>query len=185
MSYGQSCYKFVLNDKKSFRNASNVCQKENAALMSITTFQEEQWLVKKLRMMNFATEKRLWIGINDQYSNGDWGWPDNTPGYYRNWNCEWEKTISGSCNKRCIYVFAGNRSSGSDRTGQWGGSSCYSSTPEGYICESSPPSGRGINTVSIYCRWCTLSHTSLGFHVTSAPEFSCRNPQRALHYKIL
>eukprot|EP00117_Sycon_ciliatum_P038686 scpid2705/ scgid1303/ Macrophage mannose receptor 1 len=147
VSWRGNCYKFVANDSANWPSAYEKCLKMNSALLSISDFTEEAWVTQQLKKFNFPAEKKLWIGLNDQKYQV-YRWPDDTTAFYRNWDCD----AYANWAKQCVYIFAGFRKVGTQRTGKWGPDSCSSwgtsYNKDGYICESSPASAMG--NVPIY-----------------------------------
>ncbi|XP_065188855.1 uncharacterized protein LOC135819554 [Sycon ciliatum] len=142
VSWRGNCYKFVTNDSANWPSAYEKCLKMNSALLSISDFTEEAWVTQQLKKFNFPAEKKLWIGLNDQKYQV-YRWPDDTAAFYRNWDCD----VYANWAKQCIYIFAGFRKVGPQRTGKWGPDSCSSGhtsyNKDGYICESSPANAMG------------------------------------------
>ncbi|XP_071940909.1 macrophage mannose receptor 1-like [Antedon mediterranea] len=76
------CYLLRPSDYKDWAGARDQCLIEGGDLVSITSYEEENFLISLLRGV---TEPTMWIGANDLTTEGGWEWTDKEPFVYFNW----------------------------------------------------------------------------------------------------
>ncbi|XP_069815127.1 macrophage mannose receptor 1-like isoform X2 [Dendropsophus ebraccatus] len=74
-------YQINSNAALSWHQARISCQQQDSKLLSITELHEQTYISGALRGLTTA----LWIGLNNQDSNGGWRWDDGAAFRYLNW----------------------------------------------------------------------------------------------------
>ncbi|CAH1243682.1 ADGRL2 [Branchiostoma lanceolatum] len=94
---GGSCYKFHINDRKSWEEARQTCREESSELVSIETLEENRFL--RALTVNGLYQDSFWTSGTDETSEGvfKWnatgrnvtadGWKEGEPNGGRNENC--------------------------------------------------------------------------------------------------
>ena len=74
------CYLWVTNQTKSWRDAEGFCKNEGGHLASVTSKRINKY------MLGRVGQSKVWIGANDQKTEGKWEWSDNcNPWDFEDW----------------------------------------------------------------------------------------------------
>ncbi|XP_021354593.1 macrophage mannose receptor 1-like isoform X2 [Mizuhopecten yessoensis] len=79
-SYGQSCYRYMYQDAKSWYEARNWCRLQGGDLVKIETTQERTWILRQLGNLQSHQHAHplWWIGLNDLDAASTWQWSDHS-----------------------------------------------------------------------------------------------------------
>ncbi|XP_063952038.1 C-type mannose receptor 2-like [Lytechinus pictus] len=113
-TWGNKCFQFV-DYWETWTNHRNICQSLGGDLASIRDRSEQAYIVTLLENEPYP----VWIGLNDQESEGLFTWSDGTPVLYTNWDRN-EPNDNGH-SEDCIVMFGSN--SGND-PGVWNDAEC-------------------------------------------------------------
>nr|XP_006816218.1 PREDICTED: uncharacterized protein LOC102809517 [Saccoglossus kowalevskii] len=80
VSYYKGCYK-VIQSQYTYDVARNLCLNDDADLISIEDIYEHSYV----EMYSLLYNQPLWIGLNDQSTEGVYRWTDGTPVVYTRW----------------------------------------------------------------------------------------------------
>ncbi|KAG8559852.1 hypothetical protein GDO81_017475, partial [Engystomops pustulosus] len=99
----QHCYKVFHHEKlmrkRTWREAEDLCQDFGADLVSLSNFQEKQFVEELLSTMYSGNETRkFWTGLNKQNPSTDsWEWSDGSPVVSSFLNNLYPENVSGNC----------------------------------------------------------------------------------------
>ncbi|KAK5617685.1 hypothetical protein CRENBAI_001663 [Crenichthys baileyi] len=151
--HGSNCYKFKSETMKSWSAARHDCLQEGGDLVSITSVQENTFVMGTLSL----THLDFWIGLStlkcnkiscqvdpgnsnfawsdamrldytnwdDMYQDGDFKWEDKSKIQFSNYGAGWPRNTANMWD--CGQIFTGNYE------GKWETTNCFKSL--GYICE--------------------------------------------------
>ncbi|GAU90351.1 hypothetical protein RvY_02778 [Ramazzottius varieornatus] len=127
------CYMVRQDDKRSFQNALNVCQREvpGGNLVSVGSRLENDFLVTILR--HDQTNPTYWIGLREDMGSGPNGWrglewTDHSPYTYSNWHATYIPS-NAAMPLKCVGMLGET-----NKAGRWKDQPC--SKLNGYICKA-------------------------------------------------
>ncbi|XP_038046213.1 lymphocyte antigen 75-like [Patiria miniata] len=133
VGWGSRCFLIFELDSDSaavnWDTANRECENMGATLASFHHPDEEKYLISKFSP---TTNRRFWIGLNDQRFEGGYAWSDDTPVEYTNWAAGEPNDYGGW--EECVETdFKG---------GRWNDQSCWDR--RNYICAI--PKGKTVIT---------------------------------------
>ena len=127
---GMSCYK-LFTSNKTWKNATEECEKWNARLVKVESRQENDFIKAKILPTN--ENDNYWIGLSHSGQGNVWMWTDGTQldsGGYENWG---NKQPDNKKNKQnCVVIQI--RKSDPDGNGKWHDRRCFREWK--YVCEN-------------------------------------------------
>ena len=113
--YGTSCYHFS-GSPVTWYTANESCQSENAFLVTIHDFEENEFV------RNISAENDFWIGLNDISQEGHFVWLSNSNASYLRWGDGEPNDVGG---EDCAHMIHSST--------YWNDQPCNYPSP--YVCE--------------------------------------------------
>ncbi|KAK7944580.1 hypothetical protein WMY93_000308 [Mugilogobius chulae] len=154
--YNGHCF-HLHREKKTWPEAVKECRKEAGDLLSIRHLEDQSFVISQL---GYASTDELWIGLNDQRTEGLFDWIDQTPVLFSSWEYG-EPSLSGD-SEDCV-LMRGEK-------GNWADRSC--DEQHGFICmkqSSVERTGQEVN-LDVGCRVGWKRHGSYCYFVGVATK---------------
>lgn len=116
--------------KLGWHDAKKACEQMGGHLVTITSEEEDRFVVSLSKPLTSTEGGLVWIGCSDEAKEGDWQWVDGSKVKYTGWNPGEPNDRSHTENYGVIF-FAGGRKGG----GGWGDAPYPYPAIVGYICE--------------------------------------------------
>uniref|UniRef100_A0A3B4A4A9 Mannose receptor, C type 1b n=1 Tax=Periophthalmus magnuspinnatus TaxID=409849 RepID=A0A3B4A4A9_9GOBI len=136
--YSGHCF-HLHREAKTWSDAVKDCRKEGGDLISIRHVEDQSFVISQL---GYAATDELWIGLNDQRTEGLFEWIDQSPVLFSTWQYG-EPSVSGDL-EDCVLM--------TGEKGNWADRSCEEK--HGFICmkqSSHEPTGEEV-TLDVGCK---------------------------------
>ena len=113
-----------------WRVAQDFCEQEKGELVQITSFEENEYVLKLVKKREPSLE-RVWIGLKYNQEVKKFLWSDNAVPYFRYWPNSTERR--GNSSKPCVYMFTSRKFEQRKAPGSWNDVTCESFN--GFVCK--------------------------------------------------